>query len=83
MPYVIKSKTHNRYVNGSRSKAAFNSMDDNSLVPIDYARIYPTLSGAKSALACWLYIMDDRVSSDLVEIVEVEVTRSVSIKEVR
>lgn len=87
MPFVIKSKKSDRYVNGSRSRAAFASMDSDSLVPVEFARIYPTKAGAKSALDFWAYLMEERDNKqeikNSVEIVEVEVTRTVSVKEVK
>jgi hypothetical protein len=87
MPYVIKSKTADRYVNGSESKAAYASMDEYSLVPLEFARIYPTKNGAKYALDFWAYIMDQRDNKqemkDTVEIIEVTVTRTVTLNEVK
>lgn len=84
MPYVIKHKTKERYICGSKSNAAYQSMDKNDLVPIEYARVFPTLSGAKSALASWSHMLieksfldyqlvRDHSKYDLMEIVEVKV----------
>jgi hypothetical protein len=81
--YVIKHKEKDVYINGSKSNAAFASMDSDDLVPIDYARVFPTLSGAKTALSSWAGTWDnatytvvrDHAKYDMMEIVPVKVTK--------
>lgn len=51
MPFVIKHRTEDRYLCGSRSRRADH--DPNGLVSMEFARIFPTESGAKTALRSW------------------------------
>jgi len=59
MPYVIKPKTDERYLCGTTSNKA--DFDDNGLVSLDYARIYPTEAGAKSSMKHWAKKWDHNV----------------------
>jgi hypothetical protein len=51
MPYVIKHKHKDRYVCGTHSKKADHDADE--LVSLEFARIFPTESGARTALRSW------------------------------
>lgn len=51
MPYVVKHKINDRYLCGTRSQKADH--DPHGLVSIDFARIFPTEAGAKTAIRAW------------------------------
>jgi hypothetical protein len=59
MPYVIKHKTSDRYICGSKSKKA--DYDKNGLVSLPFARVYSTKSGAHSALIDWAKVCDKKI----------------------
>lgn len=59
MPYVIKHKAEDRYICGSKSNKA--DYDNNDLVSLEFARIYSSKSGAKTAMINWAKIYDDTV----------------------
>jgi len=84
MPYVIKHRDKDLYVPGTASRKA--TRYDLYLVEKKWTKIYPTLQGARSALAYWAVQIShtlkgfdgiDRTPDELknqMEIVEIELT---------
>jgi len=76
MPYAVKHKDKDLYISGTTSEKA--ARYDHGLVEKEYAKIYATESGAKSARGQWALTMDryelvrDQAMYDLVEVVEVK-----------
>lgn len=70
MPYVIKHKTNDRYISGTKSRKA--DYDSDGLVSLPFARIYPTKSGAISAVTRWaMYPVSKLINKHKFEMVEV------------
>ena len=57
MPFVIKHKTQDRYICGTKSNK--RDFDANGLVSIEFAQVYATEQGAKSALRSWASVWDN------------------------
>jgi len=83
MPYAVKHKDKDLYISGTTSQKA--ARYDHGLVEKEYAKIYATESGAKSARGQWATkwvnapigqiggeVVRDDVLYDLVEVVEVK-----------
>ena len=84
MPYVIKHREKELFVPGSKSRKA--KRHELYLVEKEWTKIYPTLQGARSALASWAEQISYTLKGfegidqspeelkDLMEIVEVDLS---------
>lgn len=59
MPYVVKHKNKDRYLCGTKSSRA--DQDADGLVSMEFARIFPTKAGAKTAIRHWAEVWDNTV----------------------
>lgn len=62
MPYVIKHKTKDRYVSNTKSTKV--EYDEDGLTGPEFARIYPTRGGARSALIDWSKYWDTSIKDE-------------------
>ena len=62
MPFAIKHKTKDRYVSNTNSMKA--DYDDDGLTSLQFARVYPTKSGAKTAMINWASYWDHTVFNE-------------------
>lgn len=65
MPYVVKHKQRDRFINGSGTKAAHEdcAKDANYLASLEYAQTYATPKGAKIALRSWATMWDNNAGT--------------------